>query len=263
MNIDVLRNIKINFIGKTRCKPDWNWHSKSGHDKDFNLWTVLDGKGLLETPLKTYDLSGGDCFLLRGDEDYFGNMNGSDYMTVIYIHFDFLNMKGEIIKPQKQETPRLYRKIDNETFLYQILEKTVKLHLNGKKFEAAEWLKVALLEIKEQDEYDTYSTNNIVNFMEDICRKIKENPEKRYHLGQIAEKACYCPEHFSRLFKKITGSSFRNYVMESRIEAAKGLLTSTSYSINRIADILGYNDVFLFSKQFRKMVGKTPTEFKG
>ena len=47
-----------------------------------------------------------------------------------------------------------------------------------------------------------------------------------------------------------------------RIERAKVLLTDPALRIHAIAEQVGYNDVAHFSKSFKKIVGKTPVEYR-
>jgi transcriptional regulator GlxA family with amidase domain len=73
----------------------------------------------------------------------------------------------------------------------------------------------------------------------------------------------YCsPDHFARLFRKHAGNSPGDFVVRARIDAAMGLLRSSSHSVKRIAELLGYPDVCAFSRQFRQKTGRTPTEHR-
>ena len=52
-------------------------------------------------------------------------------------------------------------------------------------------------------------------------------------------------------------------VIEAKIEYAKSLLLSNKrYSLPLVAEMLGYNDQFHFSRQFRKETGMTPGQFR-
>lgn len=68
--------------------------------------------------------------------------------------------------------------------------------------------------------------------------------------------------YFSSLFKRETGVTFLDYVMEVRIEAAKELLVGTEKSIGEIAESIGYNDMKYFYKRFRQSTGISPKEYR-
>ena len=70
------------------------------------------------------------------------------------------------------------------------------------------------------------------------------------------------PNYLSSLFKKETGTTLTNYVNNKRIEHAVYLLSSTDMQIQNIAQYCGIPDVNYFTKIFKKVMHKTPSEFK-
>ncbi len=67
--------------------------------------------------------------------------------------------------------------------------------------------------------------------------------------------------YLSMLFKKETGTNFKEYLTNVRIEAAKKLLREGE-SMVHVADKVGYKDTKYFSKLFTRIVGVKPTEYK-
>ena len=53
-----------------------------------------------------------------------------------------------------------------------------------------------------------------------------------------------------------------NEVINSRLEHAKFMLTSTDVPINQIAEMCGYKSDIHFMRQFKSRMGMTPTEFR-
>ena len=74
---------------------------------------------------------------------------------------------------------------------------------------------------------------------------------------------CYItPEHLSRLFKKNMNLHFSSYVNTERIKKASALLIDTDYTLVKIAELVGYGDVYYFCKIFKKYRLMTPTEYR-
>jgi AraC-like DNA-binding protein len=67
---------------------------------------------------------------------------------------------------------------------------------------------------------------------------------------------------FRRAFKKITGSSPNQYLLDLRLNKAKDLLLSTKLNINEIADQTGFDSIYYFSKLFKKKNAGSPTSFR-
>lgn len=69
-------------------------------------------------------------------------------------------------------------------------------------------------------------------------------------------------DYVSKLFKKETGLSFKNYVIQKRIAAAKNLLKNTDLPINTVSDNVGYGNYSYFTRIFKKETGMTPIEYR-
>lgn len=91
---------------------------------------------------------------------------------------------------------------------------------------------------------------------------IKENLKECISLEQISSKAGFNPSYFSSLFKKETGITFSEYVIQVRMEHAKELLKETDWNISVICGEVGYNDLKNFNKNFKKYTGLRPNEFR-
>ena len=259
-------NLQIAEANKYQCRHDWLWNKKSTPTTDYDLWVIVDGRGKIARGDKTYQIASGDCFLLRPDEDYYARQTPNNHLSVIYIHFDFYDEFGHLIKVNNHDLPPFYRRMKAFPFFIKILNRVIYYYRNKNIILANEWLKIAFAELNYQDNQineNNNRINNSENYIKDLCIKINSSPEKNYYLPELADDAGYSKDHFSRIFKKITGESFIDYVINSRIESAKILLLSSSYSIKKIATILGYKDLFFFSKQFKQKTAQSPTLYRG
>ncbi|MCR5106463.1 MAG: AraC family transcriptional regulator [Eubacterium sp.] len=81
-------------------------------------------------------------------------------------------------------------------------------------------------------------------------------------LENVAEKVGMNPCYLATLFKKETGKSFGNYLMDIRIKTAKALLTQTDYSYSQIAYSLAFCSQSHFTKAFHQHTGYTPKEYR-
>ena len=70
------------------------------------------------------------------------------------------------------------------------------------------------------------------------------------------------PAYLSRLFRKETGLSLTDYMVEQRLRKAKAELESTNIKISDIAVSVGYSNFSHFSKLFKKLTGLTPQEYR-
>ena len=79
-------------------------------------------------------------------------------------------------------------------------------------------------------------------------------------LAQIAAAISISPTYFSRLFKRATGSSPHQYVIQQRVERAKELLKTTDLAIANVALQVGFSSQSHLTQHFRRLTGVTPKQ---
>lgn len=91
---------------------------------------------------------------------------------------------------------------------------------------------------------------------------VDNNFMAKISLAATAEKACLSRHHFSRAFKRATSVTFQEYVTNRRVRKAKELLEDPRRTITEIAHFVGYNDINNLVRNFKKLTGLTPSEFR-
>lgn len=81
-------------------------------------------------------------------------------------------------------------------------------------------------------------------------------------LRHISEKLNINPSYFSALFKKETGQTLTQFITKKRMELAAHLLSENNLQVQTVAQQCGIFDVNYFTKTFKKIYGKTPSEYK-
>jgi two-component system response regulator YesN len=79
----------------------------------------------------------------------------------------------------------------------------------------------------------------------------------------LAAKLGITGGHLTRIFKAKTGLTFTEYLARYRMKRAAELLRDPTVHIRDVADLVGYRDQRYFSSLFRRLVGVTPTQFRG
>ena len=74
----------------------------------------------------------------------------------------------------------------------------------------------------------------------------------------IAQAVGLSPDHFTRLFKKSTGQSPHQYVVEARVRKAKELLTTSKFTISEAAYQVGFVDQSHLTRHFKRIFGLPP-----
>ena len=96
----------------------------------------------------------------------------------------------------------------------------------------------------------------------DALEYLKLHFNEEVSLDELATKAEMNPSYFSTIFKKETGSTYSDYLIWLRIEAAKQYLKSSNETLQEIAEKVGYRDFRYFSKLFTRTVGIRPSDYR-
>jgi AraC-like DNA-binding protein len=91
---------------------------------------------------------------------------------------------------------------------------------------------------------------------------IKENQKEDISLGQVAKAVNTSTFYFCKMFKKVTGINFTDYVSRVRIENAKNLLLNPNLRVSEIAYEVGFQSLTHFNRVFKKVIGQSPTEYR-
>jgi AraC-like DNA-binding protein len=98
--------------------------------------------------------------------------------------------------------------------------------------------------------------------MTDVYNYVRENYSKPITLEKISRIAHMSPFAFSRYFKKNCGAGFIEYLNRVRMNKACHLLRETEYQVHDIAEQCGFSSTSNFNKQFRKIEGLAPRDYR-
>ncbi len=91
---------------------------------------------------------------------------------------------------------------------------------------------------------------------------ILEHQGEDLSLGQVAKAVNTSTFYFCKLFKRVTGINFTDYLSRVRIEKAKNLLLNPSLRISEIAFEVGFQSLTHFNRVFKKIIGQSPTQYR-
>ncbi|MFW5773490.1 MAG: helix-turn-helix transcriptional regulator [Tangfeifania sp.] len=95
-----------------------------------------------------------------------------------------------------------------------------------------------------------------------VLRYIQKNLAQEISVNQLAEMTFTSKDHFSRVFKSITGMPPSEYIIRKRLEKAKLLLLTTNLSLTGIIQHTGFKSTPYFCRMFKKYTSFTPEEFR-
>jgi AraC family transcriptional regulator len=128
----------------------------------------------------------------------------------------------------------------------QLVVYVLRSHVNVHRSEEIELSRVGIVDRR---------LRRAVEFMHDNCAR-------ELSLHEIADAAYLSQYHFTRLFKKLTGTTPHAYLASLRVERARRLLAETDLPLAEVGARVGYESQSHFTKIFREATGLTPRAFR-
>lgn len=244
------------------CAPDWSW---SVRDLPYlDLWYVSEGVGWIGGGERRRPIAADDCLLLRRGGSYTAGHDPDRPLNLIAVHFELLTPGGGRLDPPPGQSPPFSRKMEAGSFFRELLTRAVNCHRDGDREGASAWLQVALMEVIRQDARTRPAglPGDRARQIARICERIRRDPGRRVCVEDLAGELHVSPKHFCRIFRHSQGMSPRAFITRTRMEAAQMLLLTSDHSVARIAEMLGYDTPFYFSRQFKAKVGFSPSGFR-
>ena len=126
-------------------------------------------------------------------------------------------------------------------FLLQLLRETVAAHFDD--------------DLPAEDAHIPSTVENAVKYVD-------RNLFEGISLKILSEKFYVSPSHLCRMFKKATGEPLTQYITRKRVEYACSLLGETALPVSEIAQKSGYDNYFYFARVFKRIMNRTPTEYR-
>ena len=109
---------------------------------------------------------------------------------------------------------------------------------------------------------DRTPLSNYITAMYPVLNYVREHYSEEITVDTAAALVGYDKAHFSKCFKRATGTSFHKYLNYYRINLACGYLSDQNLSINDISERLGYLSTKQFYRVFKEYMSISPTEYR-
>lgn len=184
-----------------------------------------------------------------------------EIMTIEYSQLDVLVFSPEFIED-------FYAKLGGVKFENPIfsLKKKRYQRLFPSLFETSSLYerKAALYELLSIAEKSTIfvPSNDNKQIVTQIILYIEGHFKENLTMKQLSEHLGYSDVHVSKIISTNFDNSFPNILNHARVNYACYLLSNTHQTVTTIADSSGFQNVRSFNRNFKKIMGRTPKEFR-
>ncbi|MBB6479876.1 helix-turn-helix domain-containing protein [Spirochaeta isovalerica] len=264
-------------ILKRNPQPDYPVHSH-----DFSeLVLILDGKGTHFTQKHSFQVSRGDLFVINGDLAH--GYKDLENLVLINILFDLEKLKLPdwdisrspgfhtlfTIEPLLRETSKFSSRLklnrDQIRYVTGLLDEMEREECHkreGYKYLTASLFMQLIAYLSRAYAGNAGSDHSSLYQLGETISFIEQNLDRNITIRELLEVSHMSASTLNRAFQKITGTSPLDYHLKKKMDRACSLLLKRDSSITMIAYDLGFSDSNYFSRQFRKIIGVTPREFR-
>ena len=104
--------------------------------------------------------------------------------------------------------------------------------------------------------------NLYIQTINDVIDYIEQSISERLTLHIVSQQFYLSEFHFSRLFKMVTGTSIKQYILGRKLAFAAEKIKNSRNSITDIAYEFGFEYPEVFSRDFKKWFGVTPAIYR-
>ena len=256
--------VQLLFHGKEECQPLHAWGP--GVRTCYILHFINNGTGKFTIAGQTYQLSRGHGFLIPPHTLVHYEADQSDPWEYCWIGFQGLQVKTLLLRAGLSEKQPIFKFSDLELIdqlhtqlLTSSLSKAYDLLLQSIIYQV-------FAEIVEQRVHLPLAIENNKITVEHYLQKAKDyieiNINQKFSTKNIGHHIGLNSSYLSRLFKLKYGVSLKTYILQYRITLAIELLNDEYLTISDIARSVGYTDLFVFSKTFKKITGQSPSDMR-
>lgn len=255
-----VKNMHFTDMNPIKC----GWHQRvpggfwgpSVHT-NYNLHYVLSGKGEYTVEGKTYKLEKHHMFLIKPDMIIKIQADEEDPWLYSWISFEgkvaeeLFSSCGFSDGNYSMYCPEFFGIFDDIRSIPEGKEVT-PVYLNSKLYTVIDRL-MSINQIQS-------SENPVSQYCIKAADYIQANYQSHITIDGIAKNLGIDRRYFSRIFTKYIGVSPQKYLVDYRLEKAKMLMSTGAYSVSEVAASVGYDDIFAFSKIFKKKYGVPPSK---
>ena len=231
---------------------------------DYQLLYVGAGKLHMNDHGQDRIIAKGNMILFRPGDRQIYRLRPEDKPETYWIHFTGSGVEELLDRyemPRGQNVFFTGVSADYQWLFKQIIQELQLRRVNYEDLVNMNLRHLLLMINRHLKEGNTMGTDAL-NEIERATHYFNENYNKNICIKDYAKERHMSECWFNRTFKQVTKVTPMQYILSLRITNAINLIESTGYSVTQVANAVGYEDPYYFSRLFRKHMGTSPSEYK-
>lgn len=249
----------IKFISAGHFASQEEWTHPTVSVASFEFIYMTEGVAHLYEGVEEIILKAGDVLLFSPNVIHGGAEPSSERVSFLWAHVEAENEESARFL---RSLPRVMRSVEDSLMpseMRRLLHRASSdFYTDGERTLCAKMLVCEYSVLAtERERYG--AENGLVNRVREWVRI---NSDTKLTVADVAREFGYNEDYVTRLFKKKTRISLKNYIDEGRMNLLRTALSTTDTPLKEIARKMGFDDCKSFLKFFSYHEGVTPTEFR-
>ena len=257
-----LNSLYITHIGYFP-KALYHYRERKHGCDDYILLYSLGGKGYIENSEQKMELGPNQFIIIPPHLFHRYQADILEPWSIYWVHFSSEKLKGVNADLNMEQFYKPTNLVYNEDIIKIWAEMYSSLS-NGYSAENINYANLCLYRFLSFFLFPSKKTKleNHESPLEKSIAYMKQNIAKRLTTEEIANKFEYSSSHYTAIFKSKTGMSPIDYFIRMKIHYACQLLTQSDLKIKDVAEKVGYDDPYYFSRLFKQVMNKSPKDYR-
>lgn len=244
-------------------KTEVPYFTEREHLNSFLLVYTISGNGILRYNNQKYPLKSGDIFFINCNFYHFYQTVSREPWKFLWIHFNGPQALGYYNEFIRHEEPVISIASDSDIpeWMYGILSLHQDRSVSAELLTSS-YLTGILTELLLNAGTDNVYALTTPEYIRDSRIYLEKHFREEIHFDDLSRQLGVSRYHLSREYKKYTGITMQESLMQLRISYAKELLHYSSLSIAEIAYESGMNYPSYFIRCFKRHEGITPMQYR-
>lgn len=238
---------------------------RRGGIADVILIYCLSGKGRLEIDNTIHSVGQGHVVLIPPWTPHVYRADDADPWSIYWVHFAGTQAAAALRSLHVCRTsPLLY--VPDTRLMRDAFEEvfaTLKYHYSdaGLLAMTSELLRL-IAAVKLHQGHSRRQRQGVEDRVLATQSFMERHLDMRLRLKELAALSGQSVPYYSRLFKERTNQSPMDWFIQRKIQKACELLDQTDLTIRHIAERVGYDDPYYFSRIFKRIQGRSPAQYR-
>lgn len=251
----------VQEIGYFKTKS--NYLTEREHLNSYLVIFTVSGKGYLKYKGKSYTILPNMILFIDCMEYQYYETDKDNPWEFLWVHFNGATSHGYYEQFEKNGTPVIT--VDENSLVPSIMHKLIEVHTN-KNIRTEPISSRLIVELLTELILTANAPDMVISYLPQYIKLVMKDMDKRFTekitLDQMAERFTVSKFYLAKEFKKYTGFTPNEYVINCRITYAKELLKYSNVPVADIAVKIGIDNVSHFINLFKAREDMTPLAFR-